>query len=66
VREHNAPSSPVYLLVLKGQGMFAGGDGVEVNLGPNMLMVLNQGEMHSVRALDADLVFVALLHGSPW
>ena len=25
MREHNAPSSPVYIVVLKGKGMFAGG-----------------------------------------
>jgi quercetin dioxygenase-like cupin family protein len=66
VREHNAPHSPVTFVVLKGRGMFAGGDGREHELGPDALVVLNPGENHAVRALDEDLVFVALLHGSPW
>ncbi len=66
VREHNSPHSPVYLSVLQGEGMFAGGDATEVRLGPNMFMLLNQGEMHSVRALDDDLIFLTILHGSPW
>ncbi len=46
--------------------MFAGGDGREHELGPNALVVLNPGENHVIRALDDDLVFVAILHGSPW
>jgi quercetin dioxygenase-like cupin family protein len=66
VREHNAPNSPVYIVILKGSGMFAGGDGVERRLGANDMLVINPGEMHAIRALDEDLVFVAILHGSPW
>lgn len=63
LKEHTAPNSPVYLVILKGRGVFAGGDGKEHELGPNSLVVLDQGEKHSVRALDQDLVFVGFMHG---
>ena len=65
VREHNAPHSPLYIVGLKGQGMFAGGDGQEQSLGPGTLFILEPGESHSVRALDTDLIFIAILHGIP-
>ncbi len=65
VREHQAPHSPVYIVVLKGQGMFAGADGKEQMLGPNTLIVFEAGENHSIRALEEDLVFVTFLHGAP-
>jgi quercetin dioxygenase-like cupin family protein len=65
LKEHAAPSSPLYLVVLKGEGMFAGGDGKERRLGPNSLAILDRGEAHSVRALDEDLVFLGMLHGEP-
>jgi len=65
VQEHNAPHSPVNIIVLKGQGMFAGGDKHEHLLGPNALLVINPGENHSIRALDEELVFLVILHGVP-
>jgi quercetin dioxygenase-like cupin family protein len=65
VREHQAPHSPVYIVGLKGQGMFAGADGNEKLFGPNTLIIFEAGENHSIRALDEDLVFVAFLHGAP-
>lgn len=65
VREHQAPHSPVYIVVLKGQGMFAGADGEEKLLGPNALVIFEAGENHSMRALEEDLVFVTFLHGAP-
>ena len=65
VREHQAPRSPVYVVVLKGQGIFAGGDGKEQKLGPNAMAIFEAGENHSIRALDEDLVFVTFLHGAP-
>ncbi len=65
VREHNAPHSPVLVAVLKGQGMFAGGDGVEQQFGPNDLLIFNAGENHSIRALNEDLIFMALLREAP-
>ena len=65
VREHMAPHSPVYIVVLEGQGMFAGPDGKEQQLGPNELIIFDAGENHTIRALDEDLVFVTFLHGAP-
>ncbi len=35
LKEHSSPSSPVYLVVLKGRGVFVGGDGKEHERGPN-------------------------------
>lgn len=65
VREHNAPHSPVNIVVLKGHGMFAGGDKKERLLGPNSLLVIAPGEEHSISAVDEDLVFLVILHGAP-
>ena len=65
VREHNAPHSPVYIVVLKGHGMFAGGGGPEQKFGPDTLLTFAAGEGHAIQALDEDLVFVAFLHGAP-
>ncbi len=64
IREHNAPSSPFFVVVLKGKGMFAGGDGKEQSCGPNSLLVFDPGENHAIRAVD-ELVFVGILHGAP-
>ena len=65
VREHNAPHSPVLVVVLQGQGMFAGADGVEQQFGPNSLIIFNAGENHSISALNEDLIFVAFLREAP-
>lgn len=64
IREHNAPSSPFYVIILGGRGIFTGGDGVERIVGPNNLLVFEPGEQHSVHALEA-LVFIGFLHGAP-
>ena len=64
VREHNAPSSPFYVIILGGRGIFTGGDGVERVVGSNALLVFDPGEQHTVRALD-NLVFIGFLHGVP-
>lgn len=61
--EHKAPSSPFYVVVLKGRGLFAGADGVEREFGPNAILVFDKSENHTVRALDEELVFVGFLHG---
>jgi quercetin dioxygenase-like cupin family protein len=67
VDEHSAPDSPVYLMVLKGRGYFSGGDGEEVQVGPNNLLIFEPGEEHAIRAGDEELVFTAFLHGaSSW
>jgi quercetin dioxygenase-like cupin family protein len=64
IREHNAPSSPFYIVILKGQGVFTGGDGNEQAFGPGTLLIFGPGENHSIRALE-ELVFVGFLHGAP-
>ncbi len=63
--EHNVPHSPFYVIVLKGEGMFAASDGKEVQIGPNSLMIFDAGENHTVRALNEDLVLVGFLQGAP-
>lgn len=65
IREHNAPSSPFFVVVLKGKGVFSGGDGVEHTYGPNTLLVFDAGENHAIHAVDEELVFVGVLHGAP-
>ncbi|MCC7118883.1 MAG: cupin domain-containing protein [Anaerolineales bacterium] len=64
IREHNAPSSPFFVVILKGTGVFSGGDGVEHTCEPNALLVFDAGENHAIRATD-ELVFIGVLHGSP-
>ena len=64
IREHNAPSSPFYIVVLSGRGVFAGRDGKEQTIGPDTLLMFEPGENHSIRALE-ELVFVGFLHGAP-
>ncbi len=65
IREHNAPSSPFYAVILSGHGKFSGGDGVEHTLGPNTLLVFDPGENHSISAQGESLVFIGFLHGAP-
>jgi quercetin dioxygenase-like cupin family protein len=65
IREHNAPQSPFYVVILRGQGKFTGGDGVEQIVGPNTLLIFDPAEQHVVCALDEELVFVGFLHGAP-
>jgi quercetin dioxygenase-like cupin family protein len=66
VREHRAPHSPVYIIVVQGEGMFAGADGMEHKYGPNALMIFDADESHTIRSLDHDLVFLAILHETPY
>lgn len=65
IKEHKAPNSPFYVVVLKGQGIFSGGDGVERQVGPNAVLAFDPGELHSVRALDEEFVFVGFLRAVP-
>lgn len=64
VRKHNAPHSPVYLVMLQGRGLFSGADGIEREFGPNALLTFEPGEQHAIRAQDEELVFLAFLHGA--
>jgi quercetin dioxygenase-like cupin family protein len=64
IREHNAPSSPFFVVVIRGRGVFAGGDDIEHTCGPNTLLVFDPGENHFIRAIE-ELVFIGILHGVP-
>lgn len=64
IKEHNAPGSPFYVVVLKGKGLFAGGDGKEQSLGPQTLLIFDAKENHSIRAVDEELIFVGFLRGA--
>lgn len=64
IREHEAPSSPFFVVTLRGQGIFIGGEGVGQTVGPNRLLVFDPGERHSIQALD-ELIFIGFLHGAP-
>ncbi|HZQ09258.1 MAG TPA: cupin domain-containing protein [Anaerolineae bacterium] len=64
-RKHNTPESPSYMVVLKGQGIFAGADGKEEQFGPNAMLIFDAGENHIIRAVDQELVLVGFLHGAP-
>jgi quercetin dioxygenase-like cupin family protein len=64
IREHNAPSSPFYVVILRGKGIFTGADGIEQTAEPNTLLVFDPGEPHVVQALE-ELVFIGFLHGAP-
>lgn len=65
VREHNAPNSPVNIIILQGQGHFAGGDGQEHKIGPDTMILFDPGENHIIKAMDEPLVFLAILHEAP-
>ena len=65
IREHNAPSSPFYVVVLQGHGRFSGGDGQSQTIGPSTLLAFAPGENHAIEALDEDLIFVGFLQGAP-
>jgi len=65
IKEHSAPSSPVYIIVLQGRGLFTDGENNVKELGVNSCVKYEQGEKHSVSARDENLVFVALLRGAP-
>jgi quercetin dioxygenase-like cupin family protein len=63
ISKHQAPTSPFYAVVLQGEGIFRGADGVEQTVGPNSLLIFAPGEEHDVRATTTPLVFVGFLQG---
>lgn len=63
IEEHQIPDSPFYVVILKGRGMFAGADGHEQEYELNDLLLFEPGEIHTVRALDEELVFISFLRG---
>ena len=64
VTEHNAPSSPIYIVIIKGKGIFSDDNGEVRTYGPGNLLVINPKENYAVRAID-ELVFLSFLHGAP-
>lgn len=65
IAEHDAPHSPFYAVVLKGSGQFSGADGAWAHFGTGSLIIFDPGEIHAVRALEEELVFVGFLQGAP-
>ncbi len=63
ISKHQVPTSPFYVVVLQGEGIFRGADGVEQTVGPNSLLIFTPGEEHDVRATTSPLIFVGFLHG---
>jgi quercetin dioxygenase-like cupin family protein len=61
IEEHKVPDSPFYVIVVQGRGMFAGQNGIEEEYGPGSLLLFEQNEAHTVRALGEELVFVSFL-----
>lgn len=65
IKAHTSPSSPFYIVVLNGKGIFATPTGGEQTLGPNSLAIFDAQETHIVRALDEELVFIGFMRGEP-
>jgi quercetin dioxygenase-like cupin family protein len=61
IKEHFSPNSPVYMVVIKGRGIFTGKDGKGHEFGANSLLIFDKAEQHSIEALDENLVFIAFL-----
>lgn len=61
IEEHKVPDSPFYVVVVQGRGLFAGQNGIAEEYGPGSLLLFEQNEAHTVRALDEELVFVSFL-----
>ena len=61
VREHMAPHSPVTIVVLKGSGLFSGGENQEQRVGPGTLLVFDAREIHANVAEVQGVVVVVFL-----
>lgn len=64
IKGHEVPFSPFYAVILRGHGLFAGGDGQERRMGPDDLLIFDPAEEHQVRAEDEELAFIGFLHGA--
>jgi quercetin dioxygenase-like cupin family protein len=62
---HDAPNSPVHIIILQGRGMFTDEDGIERECSDGMMVAFDAGESHSVRALDEKLVYMAIYKENP-
>ncbi len=65
IREHSVPHSPFYVIILQGHGIFTDATGQEQPVSPNMLLIFDPAENHSVIATDEDLIFIGILHSVP-
>lgn len=65
IEPHEAPHSPVHIIILQGRGMFAGAGGIERECSQGMMVAFDAGETHTVRALDEKLVYVAIYNENP-
>lgn len=65
IKEHSSPSSPVYIIILEGKGLFSNEEGILEKFGENTCIKYDQNEKHSIQAIDEKLIFIALLRGSP-
>jgi len=61
----SAPHSPVHLIIMQGRGMFAGADGAEHECSEGMMIIFDAGEMHTVRAVDEKLMYIAIYKEAP-
>lgn len=64
VREYTATHSPIYIMILKGIGLFSGSDNREQRFGPGALLIFDTGESHTVRTDSEELIFVAFPPGT--
>lgn len=65
IKEHSSPSSPVFITIVRGKGLFWGEDGVKKEIDQDSMIVFKKHEFHGISALDEELVFIAVLHGAP-
>lgn len=65
IKEHKSPTSPVCINIIKGKGEFWGENGTKKQLEKGSLIIFNKNEIHGISALNEELVFIALLEGSP-
>ncbi|MGB1288474.1 MAG: cupin domain-containing protein [Aggregatilineales bacterium] len=65
IKEHRTPTSPFYVTILKGEGIFTDGEGQEHKVVPNDFLVFDAGEKHSVRAGDNEFIFLGILQSAP-
>lgn len=65
IKEHSSPSSTVCIIILKGRGLFSDERGDLKEYGVNTCLQYDRDENHSIQAVNEELVFLALLKGTP-
>jgi quercetin dioxygenase-like cupin family protein len=64
VPEHLAPpDSAAIMIVVSGTGLCRGGDGLEIPITAQDMVIFDPGEAHAIQALDQELVFIVILSG---